>query len=232
VDLRSAGVVSTAETRLEMLFQSDLVYRARDFHTTAKDRETAGFFNARIVNLRNSIEPTAPPLSSPSPALPPSSSNLAFESHFESGNLEAVSETSPGEFNLLLQNDINTRGHTQWFFFRVHNTTAGNWVKLSIVNFEKSNSLFSSGMKVAIYSLKASQDLGVGWTRGGEEIAYYRNGIKRKCKSGFASYYTLSFRYEFKYTEDQVYFAYSCPYTYTRIQRLLSDLESDPTKSQ
>lgn len=215
-----------------MLFQSDLVYRARDFHTTAKDRETAGFFNARIVNLRNSIEPTAPPLSSPSPALPPSSSNLAFESHFESGNLEAVSETSPGEFNLLLQNDINTRGHTQWFFFRVHNTTAGNWVKLSIVNFEKSNSLFSSGMKVAIYSLKASQDLGVGWTRGGEEIAYYRNGIKRKCKSGFASYYTLSFRYEFKYTEDQVYFAYSCPYTYTRIQRLLSDLESDPTKSQ
>ena len=42
---------------------------------------------------------------------------LIFESRFESGNLAAATKVTDNEYHLLLQNDVNTAGHTQWFFF-------------------------------------------------------------------------------------------------------------------
>ena len=42
---------------------------------------------------------------------------LLFESRFESGNLYLAQKVNDSEYNLLMQNDINTNGHTQWFFF-------------------------------------------------------------------------------------------------------------------
>jgi hypothetical protein len=38
---------------------------------------------------------------------------LIFESRFESGNLSMATKVSDNEYNLLLQNDINTKGYTQ-----------------------------------------------------------------------------------------------------------------------
>jgi len=46
-----------------------------------------------------------------------SDKTLLFESRFESGNLYLAQKVSDTEYNLLMQNDINTNGHTQWFFF-------------------------------------------------------------------------------------------------------------------
>ena len=37
---------------------------------------------------------------------------LVFESRFESGNLSLAVKESDNEYNLVLQNDINTNGHT------------------------------------------------------------------------------------------------------------------------
>ena len=37
---------------------------------------------------------------------------LIFESRFESGNLLAAIKISDNEYDLILQNDINTNGHT------------------------------------------------------------------------------------------------------------------------
>jgi len=37
---------------------------------------------------------------------------LQFESRFESGNLLAALKISDFEYDLILQNDINTNGHT------------------------------------------------------------------------------------------------------------------------
>jgi len=59
---------------------------------------------------------------------------LIFESRFESGNLAAALKVSDGEYHLLLQNDVNTGGHTQWFFFRVQNTKAGSKVRFNMLN--------------------------------------------------------------------------------------------------
>ena len=46
-----------------------------------------------------------------------------------------------------MQNDINTRGHNQWFYFKMTNTKKNQKVKINIVNFVKNNSLFSYGLK-------------------------------------------------------------------------------------
>ena len=37
---------------------------------------------------------------------------LVFESRFESGNLQVAQKLSDYEYNLVLQNDINSKGHT------------------------------------------------------------------------------------------------------------------------
>lgn len=50
---------------------------------------------------------------------------LLIESRFESGNLYLAQKVSDSEYNCMMQNDINTSGHTQWFYFRVMNTRAG-----------------------------------------------------------------------------------------------------------
>ena len=37
---------------------------------------------------------------------------ILFESRFESGNLAAALKVNPNDYLLLLQNDVNTSGHT------------------------------------------------------------------------------------------------------------------------
>lgn len=36
-----------------------------------------------------------------------------------------------------MQNDINTKGYNQWFYFKLHNTKKHNRIRLNIVNFIK-----------------------------------------------------------------------------------------------
>ena len=79
---------------------------------------------------------------------------LIFESRFESGNLQLANKISDNEYDLVLQNDINSKGHTQWFFYRVANTKKGQKVKFNMLNMIKSKSLYNDGMKVLIYSEK------------------------------------------------------------------------------
>jgi len=84
----------------------------------------------------------------------PHDKTLLFESKFESGNLYLAQKVSDTEYNLLMQNDINTNGHTQWFFYQVKNTTKGMTVQFNINNFTKPDSLFNFGMKLSVYSEK------------------------------------------------------------------------------
>ena len=79
---------------------------------------------------------------------------LIFESKFECGNLNYALKLSDNEYNLLLQNDINTNGHTQWFYFRVGNTKKGLTVKFNMLNYSKPDSLFNYGMQILCFSEK------------------------------------------------------------------------------
>ena len=142
---------------------------------------------------------------------------LLFESRFESGNLYLAQKVSDHEYNLLMQNDINTSGHTQWFFYQVRNTRKNLSVQFNIMNFTKPDSLFNYGMKVSIYSEKRSEksEGAIGWHKGGERISYYGNGIKKDVCYTSKGYYTASFTYKFLHDDDMVYFAYCFPYTYS-----------------
>lgn len=83
---------------------------------------------------------------------------LIFESRFESGNLAAALKVNDNDYHLLLQNDVNTSGHTQWFFFRVQNTCKNLSVRFNMLNLCKPDSLYNEGMKILIYSDKMSEN--------------------------------------------------------------------------
>ena len=127
-------------------------------------------------------------------------------------------KVSDTEYNLILQDDVNTNGFTQWFFFRVENTQADLTVKFNLINFQKKDSLFNHGMKPLIYSLKTQQNE-KGWVWAGHDIAYFQNGLKKeKTKKSLS---TLTFSFTFPFDQDVVYFAYSFPYTYSNLLDLL-----------
>ncbi|KRX02569.1 hypothetical protein PPERSA_11909 [Pseudocohnilembus persalinus] len=158
--------------------------------------------------------------------------NIYFSSNFESGNLAKVSQVDQNEYALLLQNDINTQGCTQWFFFKVQNKNKTGKVVFNILNFRKKKSLYQQGMKISVFSLNSQKNNKISWFRGGENIYYFKNIIQRPKKQNLRInnsfnnlsnhfYYTLSFQYDFKTENDETYFAFSQPYTYSELQQYL-----------
>lgn len=75
--------------------------------------------------------------------------------------------------------DSNTRGHHQWFYFKVKNQSKVGTVKFNFVNFTKKQSLYLHGMRV---NSKSMVDIGKlktgasvsseGWVKCGENITY------------------------------------------------------------
>ena len=52
--------------------------------------------------------------------------------------------------------------------------------RFNIVNLMKPDSTYNLGMKPVVYSVKDAEKTGIGWQRGGFNIAYYQNSRKRK----------------------------------------------------
>ena len=110
----------------------------------------------------------------------PADKTLCFESRFESGNLLCALQVNENEYDLILQNDINTNGHTQWYFFKVGNTRKGMKVRFNILNLAKPDSLYNFGMRILCYSTNKRASDGVGWYRTGSDIIYQQNNFKRE----------------------------------------------------
>lgn len=103
----------------------------------------------------------------------------------------------------MLQNDINTNGHTQWFFFRVGNTKKNHTVKFNILNLAKPDSLYNEGMKVLSFSQNSRDGPDeLSWHRVGHNISYYQNTFKREGNSYGRCYYTLTFTVTFTSDND------------------------------
>lgn len=153
---------------------------------------------------------------------------LVFESRFETGNLLAALKVNDNEYDLILQNDINTNGHTQWYFFRVGNTMKGLTVRFNILNLAKPDSLYNEGMGILCYStVKSKRDNDAGWYRMGKDICYYQNNFKRENVRFQRYYYTLTFTHTFEHDDDTVYFSHCYPYTYSDLVDDLSAIEKD-----
>ena len=74
---------------------------------------------------------------------------LIFDSRFENGNLRKACKVSNIEYNLWLENDSNTKGHTQWYYFKVTYKDIASRaekkthkIKLNIMNLAKTTSLY------------------------------------------------------------------------------------------
>ena len=145
---------------------------------------------------------------------------LIFESRFESGNLLCAFLTDEeNKYQLVLQNDTNTTGYIQWFFFRVSNTQKGRKVNFNIINMLRSTCLYKKGLKIMTYSKLQAKNENIGWHRDCTNIMYYTNNLftyndNSKKKRSLSS---LSFDYEFKYDNDKVYFANCLPYFFSKL---------------
>ena len=86
-------------------------------------------------------------------------------------------------------------------------------------------------MKVTLYSEKLTHETKMGWHRGCSNISYVPNSIRKGDQFG-KTYNTLTFTYNFQYTDDTVFFAYCFPYTYSDLMDDLITIDSDPAKTQ
>ena len=134
---------------------------------------------------------------------------------------------SEHNYQLVVQNDTNTNGYSQWFFFRVSGGKKGTNVHFNIINLMKGNSLFNRGMKLSVYSEKHSELDKTGWHKGGNDIIYYRNGLFKYVREQKRALSSLSFTYEFEHDNDTVYFANTIPYTYTDIFKELNEIQKN-----
>ncbi|XP_076065569.1 cytosolic carboxypeptidase 1-like isoform X3 [Oratosquilla oratoria] len=163
--------------------------------------------------------------------------HLNFESRFESGNLRRAIQVASHEYDLILNADVNSSHHHQWFYFEVSNMEAKTPYLFNIINNEKSNSEFNFGMKPVFFSVKEAMRGRSEWVRLGTDICYHKNhysripkqvaNVKHK-KTSNKCYYTATFTVIFPHANDVCYLAYHYPYTYTQLQVYLSKLEKQP----
>src|SRR5690242_4707934 len=85
--------------------------------------------------------------------------------------------------------------------------------RFNIINFEKLNSQFNSGMQPVMFSVTDALSGKPYWRRIGDKVSYYKNTYGKKKKI----YYTLTFNIQFNYDNDVCYIAYHYPYTYTTL---------------
>ena len=175
---------------------------------------------------------------------------LIFDSIFESGNLALAIKVSEKEYNCLLQNDINTNGHTQWFYFKVKsNFLKKTKVKMNLINLYKSKSLYQTGMKVCVLDASKEEesekvDVEQETTAAKEKENESKADRPAPTKAPLPKWergctdiayvqncyttpscpnglFSVSFSYEFQKGEQEIYFAHSIPYTYSMLKDYL-----------
>ncbi|KAJ3143740.1 Cytosolic carboxypeptidase 2, partial [Irineochytrium annulatum] len=159
--------------------------------------------------------------------------SLRFESRFECGNLQSATRVGPTSYDLQLRKDINTKGHTQWFYFRVRKMVPGIAYHFHITNLMKTSSLYSNGMRPLMYSTHSAATKGLGWHRVGTDISYSRNPPPQPPEDEpTRPFFTLAFTVTFDVADDTCYFAHCYPYSYTDLQEDLARLKADPERAK
>ncbi|XP_073435266.1 cytosolic carboxypeptidase 6 isoform X2 [Dendrobates tinctorius] len=144
----------------------------------------------------------------------PKRGNLIFDACFESGNLGRVDYISEFEYDLFIRPDTCNPRFRVWFNFTVENVKEYQRVIFNIVNFSKTKSLYRDGMSPVVKSTSRPN-----WQRlPSKNVYYYRCPDHRKN-------YVMSFAFCFDREDDVYQFAYCFPYTYTRLQHYLENLD-------
>ncbi|KFQ29186.1 Cytosolic carboxypeptidase 4, partial [Mesitornis unicolor] len=183
----------------------------------------------RLIQPDDVIGRTVFDIDEPSHSSPGTPSCLTFFSTFESGNLRKAIQVREFEYDLIMNADVNSNQHHQWFYFEVRDMKLAVPYRFNIINCEKFNSQFNYGMQLVLYSVKEALQGRPHWLRAGHDICYYKNhyrcsaaaggGMRGKC------YYTLTFSIKFPHRDDVCYLAYHYPYTYSTMMSHLDILE-------
>ena len=106
------------------------------------------------------------------------------------------------------------------------NIRKDTFIRINICNLSKPNGLYNKGMKPFVYSTNKCKQTGVGWHRGGENVAYFSNGNTARYskktldahwmsdgtvpvgKDNYKPLHSLSFDYRFESDYDVVFFAH------------------------
>ncbi|XP_021120451.1 cytosolic carboxypeptidase 4 isoform X1 [Heterocephalus glaber] len=183
----------------------------------------------RLIQPSDVINRVVFSLDEPWPLEDTASNCLRFFSKFESGNLRKAIQVHEFEYDLLVNADVNSAQHQQWFYFKVSGMRTAIPYRFNIINCEKPNSQFNYGMQPTLYSVKEALFGRSTWIRTGHDICYYKNHYRQSAAAmGGASgkcYYTLTFAVTFPHSEDVCYLAYHYPYTYTALMTHLEILE-------
>ncbi|OCT89754.1 cytosolic carboxypeptidase 4 [Xenopus laevis] len=153
---------------------------------------------------------------------------LKFYSKFESGNLRKVIQVREFEYDLIMNADVNTDQHHQWFYFEVSTMKANVPYRFNVINCEKVNSQFNYGMQPVLYSVKDAICGKNYWVRTGYDICYYKNLFCYRAsndKKKRRRFNTLSFTLKFPHMDDVCYLAYHFPYTFTALMSHLEFLQ-------
>ncbi|GCC33761.1 hypothetical protein chiPu_0012232 [Chiloscyllium punctatum] len=129
-------------------------------------------------------------------------------------NLGRVDYISEFEYDLFIRPDTCNPRFRVWFDFTVENMKEYQRVIFNIVNFSKTKSLYRDGMTPVVKSTSRPK-----WQRlPSKNVYYYRCPDHRKN-------YVMSFAFCFDRDNEVYQFAYCYPYTYTRLQHYLDNLE-------
>ena len=140
---------------------------------------------------------------------------LRFWDGFEGGNLGTVRRLEgQQEYEVALNADTMNPRYRLWFYFRVSNAEAGQKVVFTVVNMSKQRSLFREGMTPVVRSSSRPH-----WERIHPKNCFYYKSPKHKMA------YVLSFLFTFDREDDEYFFAYSFPYTYSDLQQYLAAQE-------
>ncbi|XP_061200831.1 BEN domain-containing protein 5 isoform X3 [Neopsephotus bourkii] len=144
----------------------------------------------------------------------PKKGHLIFDACFESGNLGRVDHITEFEYDLFIRPDTCNPRFRVWFNFTVENVKESQRVIFNVVNFSKTKSLYRDGMAPMVKSTSRPK-----WQRiPSKNVYYYRCPDHRRN-------YVMSFAFCFDREDDTYQFAYCYPYTYTRLQHYLDNLQ-------
>ncbi|KFW05706.1 Cytosolic carboxypeptidase 4, partial [Eurypyga helias] len=185
----------------------------------------------RLIQPGDVIGRTVFDLDVPSHSSPGAPGCLTFFSKFESGNLRKAIQVRELEYDLIMNADVNSNQHHQWFYFEVRDMKPAVPYRFNIINCEKFNSQFNYGMQLVMYSVKEALQGRACWLRAGHDICYYKNHYRCSAAAGGGVrgkfYYTLTFSIKFPHNDDVCYLAYHYPYTYSTMMSHLDILKQN-----
>eukprot|EP01006_Ploeotia_vitrea_P025961 TRINITY_DN58927_c0_g3_i1.p1 TRINITY_DN58927_c0_g3~~TRINITY_DN58927_c0_g3_i1.p1 ORF type:complete len:728 (+),score=33.06 TRINITY_DN58927_c0_g3_i1:68-2251(+) len=144
--------------------------------------------------------------------------DLTFSSNFDSGNLSKVEALSSTEFNLWTSPDcegsVYETQYTTWFYFSVKGAEAGQTLTFNLLNLNAQAKLYSQDMRPVVCSHPSAPQ----WVRIPGRIAHHCPKSTTQLK--------LTFNHTFEHDNNEVFFAFTYPYSYKELQEHLANWET------